>query len=114
MNVQNDMTAAQLMDDGVLEKFFVSLDVRPRSMAAYRYNIKAFFGYLSGQGIEKPKREHVYAYRDSLVESGKKPSTIRAYLIALRLFFRWASYEGLYDNIADYISPLRNAIKIYQ
>ena len=103
MNGQMDVTTGQLMDEAILEKFLTFLNVRPRSIAAYRYNIKAFFDYLSSQGIETPRREHVFAYRDFLIGTGKRHSTVRAYLIALRIFFRWSACEGLCDNIAEYV-----------
>ncbi len=103
MKSQNSMSTEQLMDKELLDRFFMSINVRPRSADAYRYNIKIFFDYLTRQGIAHPGRQHILDYRDALIESGKKTSTLRAYLIVLRLFFRWAESEGLYCNIADYI-----------
>ncbi|MBQ9565589.1 MAG: tyrosine-type recombinase/integrase [Synergistaceae bacterium] len=103
MNVQNNMTAAQLMEDRVLEKFFLSAGLRPRSVEDYTRGIKTFCAYLADQGVVQPRREHILAYRDFLIKAGKKPSTIHSYIIPLRVFFRWLACEGIYDNIADHI-----------
>ena len=103
VRTENGITKAQLMDEALLEKFFLSLNVRPRSVADYRYSLKSFFRYLNERGIEEPAREHVFAYRDSLLESGKKPSTVHAYVVAVKLFFRWLCQEGLYHDIANLV-----------
>ena len=101
MNTQSSSTVERLMDEACLERFLLSLNVRPRSVAAYRHNLKAFFNYLVEQGIRQPVSEHVFAYRNFLVKEGKKPSTVHAYIASVRMFFRWTADEGLYDNIAE-------------
>ncbi|MBR1672903.1 MAG: tyrosine-type recombinase/integrase [Fretibacterium sp.] len=101
MDEQNIITVTQLMDESLLEKFLTFQNVRPRSVAAYRHNLRLFFNYLTAQRIVQPNREHVFAYRDALIAAGKKPATIRSYIIAVRLFFRWMANEGLYGNIAE-------------
>ena len=103
MMIRSDKTTAQLMDGALMERFLLFQNVRPGSAAAYRYNVRAFGEYLSGHGVRRPRQEHALAYRNALVESGKKPSTIRTYLVALRLFFRWTEREGLCRNIMDQV-----------
>ncbi|WP_218947642.1 tyrosine-type recombinase/integrase, partial [Acinetobacter sp. YH12217] len=47
-------------------------------------------------------RSDLIAFRDELKEVSKA-STVKTYLTATRLFFRWLEQEGLYKNIADKI-----------
>ena len=101
MKIQGGISMEKLMTGVHFEDFFLSLNVRPRSMNVYRYNLGRFFHYLEVRKINQPMREHIFAYRNFLIQNGKKPSTIHAYIIAVRLFFRWAAEEGLYDNIAE-------------
>lgn len=43
------------------------------------------------------------AYRQYLRDTGKKPTTIQNYIIAVKQFFKWTEDEGLYPNIAKHI-----------
>ena len=99
MNTQTT-TTAQLMDEALLERFFASLNVRTSSAASYRRSLRSFFAYLMRQEIERPTREHALAYRDYLIETGKKASTVHAYIAVIKMFFRWVAQEGIYRDIA--------------
>ena len=100
---QQIIATDRLMDEALIEKCLSFLNVQTSSAVTYKNNVKAFFEYLYIHGISQPQREHVFEYRNSLIKTGKKPSTVRAYLIALRIFFRWAAHEGIYDDIAAYV-----------
>ena len=84
-----------------LEDFLAFLDVRPSSAGTYRKGLKQFFGYLAEKRIDRPGREHIAEWRDWLGSVGKRPSTVASYLVAARLFFRWARQQGLYPDIAE-------------
>ena len=92
-----------VLDKALLEKFSLFQNIRPRSMSVYQHNLRNFFNYLAEQGIAQPDREHVFAYRNFLIKDGKKPATVQAYIMAVRVFFRWTADEGLYDNIAEQV-----------
>ena len=52
--------------------------------------------------ITRPIRSDLIAFRDEL-KATCKASTVKTYLTATRLFFRWLEQEGIYKNIADKI-----------
>lgn len=76
------------------------IDASPKTIETYSKAIKQFLGYLVNNGITKPQREDVVAYRDYLKED-HKPTTVQSYLAAVKLFFQWTAQEGLYPNIAE-------------
>lgn len=76
------------------------IDASPKTIDTYSKAIKQFFLYLSDNGINRPKREDIVAYRDYLKQN-HKPTTVQSYLAAVKLFFQWAEREGLYPNVAD-------------
>ncbi|MCF0224797.1 MAG: tyrosine-type recombinase/integrase [Fibrobacter sp.] len=91
--------------DGLdLETLFVKyaafIDVRPKSLDTYRKAIKNFLGYVAARGIREPSRLDIIAYKEFLEAEGKKPTTGRLYLAAVKGFFAWLEQEGLYRNIA--------------
>lgn len=77
-----------------------SLDVgSERTLETYSRNIMRFYDYLRERDIREPTRNDVLAYRDWLKET-KKPSTAHGYMVAVKLFFKWAEDQGVYPNIA--------------
>lgn len=78
------------------------LDATPRTVQTYTGNIRQFIKWAHENGIQRPVRQDVLAYRDALRDRCK-PSTVQAYITALRLFFQWTAQAGIYPNIADHI-----------
>ena len=78
------------------------LDAAPRTVQTYTGNIRQFVKWTQQNGIQRPTRQDVLAYRDELRERCK-PSTVQAYITALRLFFQWTAQAGLYPNIAEHV-----------
>lgn len=76
------------------------IDASQKTIDTYRKAIKQFFVYLQANGIRKPQREDIIAYRDYL-KRDHKPTTVQSYLAAVKLFFQWTEREGLYPNVAD-------------
>lgn len=76
------------------------IDASPKTIDTYSKAIKQFFLYLSDNGINRPKREDIVAYRDYLKQN-HKPTTVQSYLAAVKLFFQWTEREGVYPNVAD-------------
>lgn len=83
-------------------RFVGYLDASPRTVQEYSKSLRVFFRYLNDQGITRPTRETVLSYRDHL-KSKHKAATVTAYIVPVRLFFRWTQQEGLYPNIAEHI-----------
>ena len=78
------------------------LDAAPRTVQTYTGNLRQFIKWLQRNGIQKPTRQDVIAYRDELRERCK-PSTVQGYITAVRLFFKWTAQADLYPDIADHI-----------
>ena len=107
--VDNETTAPARSGGGlVLSPFLYTrwinyLDAKPRTVEAYKRSIRPFAVFLKERGIIQPTREDILSYRQHLIDTGHKPTTVQAYIAVLRLFFRWLSQEGLYRNIADHV-----------
>lgn len=76
-------------------------DVKPATQVTYDKAIKSFVGYLMSNGIEKPQREDVIAYRECLLKDGYKVSSTRLYMTIVKKFFRFVSSKMIYPNVAD-------------
>lgn len=87
-------------------KWVEFLDAKPKTIATYTRAIKQFISYLGSHGITQPTRADILAYREHLVET-HKATTVRAYMAAVKLFFRWLSVEGLYGNVADHVKSVK-------
>ena len=76
------------------------LDATPKTVETYTRNIRPFAYFLQENGIRQPSRDDVITFRDQL--KGKyKPSTVQAYIMAVKLFFSWTAQAGIYPNIAE-------------
>lgn len=84
------------------EDFFNFIDVTEKSLATYKRALRQFMKYLAYNGITAPTREDIINFRDEL-KATHKPTTVQAYIVAVRLFFKWTEQKGLYKNIADNI-----------
>jgi integrase/recombinase XerD len=91
----------QQFDNSLFARWTAYIDAAPKTVQTYTRAIKQFAGYMSDQSIATPTREDVISYREYLRDAGKKPTTIDAYLMAVKTFFKWTAAENLYPNIAD-------------
>ena len=78
------------------------LDATPRTIQTYTGNVKQFIKWLNQNGITRPARKDIIAYRVEL-RARCKPATVQSYITSLRLFFQWTAQAGLYPNIAEHI-----------
>lgn len=90
-----------IMPTDLFSRFIAYLDTAPKTIETYKKALKQLFSYFSINGIQRPEREDIIAYREELKAGGLKPSTIQNYITAARIFFSWTAQEGLYPNIAD-------------
>jgi integrase/recombinase XerC len=99
----NTNSEIQVIDETRLndffEKFFLFIDVKPKSVETYKKALKQFLSFLSLNGITQPTREDIIRFRDYL-EPTHKANTIRLYLTSIKLFFTYLEQEGKYQNIA--------------
>ena len=102
----NSIQQGTPINEGLLDSFTRYLDASPQSVQTYSRAVKQFLAYLSLNGITRPTREDVLAYREEL-KATHKPSTVQNYVIAIRLFFQWTETAGLYPNIAQHVKGAR-------
>lgn len=76
-------------------------DVQLCTQKTYDKAVQNFVGYLESNGIAKPQREDIISYREWLLKSGYKVSSVRLYMTICKKFFRWLSSRSLYPNVAD-------------
>ena len=88
-----------VISETVIQSFVSFLDVSPLTVKTYKAGIARLMGYLKEQGITRPERDDVIAFKKSIQASGRKPSTVAAYLSAIRRFFDWTESKGFYPNI---------------
>lgn len=87
-----------------LFNLFISyIDASPKTIDTYTKAIRQLFNYFSFNGVVRPKREDILAYKEKLKASGYKPTTVQNYITACKIFFKWTSQEGYYPNIAEHI-----------
>ncbi len=98
--LNNSQPAITELDGGLFGRWATYIDASPKTIDTYKKAIKQFALYLQAEGITKPQREDIVAYRDGL-KKDHKPTTVQSYLAAIKLFFQWTEREGLYPNIAD-------------
>ncbi len=78
-----------------------------KTQETYTRAIKQFAKYVEANGITAPHLEDIRAYKDRLIADGKKPTTVNAYLIAVKLFFQWTASEGLYPDVASRVEKVK-------
>lgn len=94
--------ANQTLTSDMYNRFVMYLDTSEKTRETYTRCLRSFFRYTEDNGITRPTRADLVAYRDALKVS-HKPTTVQNYITACKIFFRWTAEEGLYPNIADHM-----------
>lgn len=89
--------------EDLFNQFVVFIDASENTVRTYRGSLKQWFLYLRRNQIVQPTTETVRQYRNYLQENGKKATTVRNYIVAVKRFFEWTDEAGLYPNIAKFI-----------
>lgn len=87
----------------IIDRFLLAHDIKPKSKETYRRALKQFFTYLETEGVTRPTRETLIAYKAYLIDKKLSAYTVSAYIIAVRKMFQWTESEHLYANIASQI-----------
>ncbi|TWT29369.1 Tyrosine recombinase XerD [Posidoniimonas corsicana] len=75
------------------------------TVAAYRRDMRRFFGWLAGRRLESLTVSDLSDYPRHMNELGLAPSSIARHVASLRMFFRYLQLEGLLnDNQAELLS----------
>lgn len=89
--------------EDLFKNFIVFIDASPNTIRTYCGSLKQWFLYLRQNQIANPTAETVRQYRDYLKNTGKKATTIKNYIVAVKRFFEWTDEAELYPNIAKFI-----------
>lgn len=89
--------------ENLFNQFIIFIDASQNTVRTYHGSLKQWFLYLRQNQIVQPTAETVRQYRDQLQKNGKKPTTVKNYIIAVKRFFQWTEEAGLYPNIAKHI-----------
>ena len=98
----NSLTAAQPITEELYNRFIAYIDAKPKTIETYTRALKQFFAYLNLNGIARPSREDIIAFREEL-KPNHKPTTVQNYITTVRQFFKWTEQERIYPNVADRI-----------
>lgn len=93
--------------ENLFNQFVIFIDATPNTVRTYRGSLKQWFLYLRQNQIIQPTAETVRQYRDHLQDAGKKATTVKNYIIAVKRFFAWTEEAGLYPNVAKHIKSGR-------
>ena len=100
MNQLQNTTEYRLIEVNLLDEFIKYLDVSPKTIETYTRALKQFWKYLSMNQTDKPTRQDIITYRDTLKATCKN-TTVQAYMVAVRRFFKWCNQMGYYPNVAE-------------
>jgi integrase/recombinase XerC len=93
--------------ENLFNQFIIFIDASQNTVRTYRGSLKQWFLYLRQNQIVQPTAETVRQYRDQLQKNGKKPTTVKNYIIAVKRFFQWTEEAGLYPDVAKHIKSGR-------
>ena len=100
----DERAITQTLDySAIIDRFLLAHDIKPKSKETYRRALRQFFVYLETEGVTRPTRETLIAYKTYLIDKKLSPYTVSAYIIAVRKMFQWTESEHLYANIASQI-----------
>lgn len=102
ITVQDNNAITTQFNSSFYNEWITYIDVKEKSRQTYERAIRQFRNWLDRNGITQPTRADILAFRDELKQTNK-PSTVQAYIMAVRLFFSFLAQQGLYPNIADKI-----------
>ena len=107
-----DMSINPMSDkdfEGLAMDFIASLDSAESTRQTYRKAIDIFFEWVSMQG--KPLKEFdsldILSYKDMLLAENKSALTVNLYLSVVRRFYKWASSNLGFHDVANSVSSVR-------
>ena len=100
----NELRTQNLDWEELQRRYLSYIDVAKKTV---EIAIRQFAKYMNGLGEKNPTRDHIIAFRDSLKEN-HSVATVNSYLIALRNFFKFLEYEGIYKNITEKVKGLKD------
>ena len=95
-----------------VQRWLSSLDDKsPKTRAAYTDGLIALLGWASSEGLvfSSLGTDEISRFRSSLVEAGRRPSTVSVYLAGVRSYYRWVEDAGLGEDAARKVKGVKQA-----
>lgn len=97
----------RVLDFNSLKEQFISyIDVSDKTVETYAGALRHFVKYLRENNIINPTRENIIEYREYLKDNYEL-NTVNSIMIALRQFFKFLEYLGIYKNITENIKGVK-------
>lgn len=98
-------------DAQILSVYIKQIDASQKTINTYKRNINAYMRYLSNAGLNilTADKNTIKSYKKTLEQNKKKPSTINAYLTAVRRLYAFLESEEIKANITANIKGCRRA-----
>lgn len=88
------------------DNFINYIDVSDKTIETYSRAIKQFIIYMHENNINNPIRQDIINFRE-YVRSKNELNTVNSYMIALRQFFKFLEYCGIYKNITENVKGIK-------
>jgi integrase/recombinase XerC len=87
-------------------QFIQYIDVSEKTVESYSGSIKQFLVYMQDNDIKNPTRQDIINFRE-YIKSKSELNTVNSYMIALRSFFNFLEYMGIYKNITENVKGVK-------
>lgn len=84
----------------LMAQFTAYIDASENTVKTYTRALRQWYKWMQANGVKRPQREDVLAFKEHLKDTNHKATTIQNYIIAIRQFFNWTEAQQLYPNIA--------------
>ena len=104
------ITNACISDD-VIGAFLKSLDVCEKTRETYARALKQYFTFLEGLNLDVlgATRQTILDYKQSLIDTNKKPATVNAYISAVKQLYKTLESEGIMPNVCASVKSVKRA-----
>ena len=102
MKINSDIieTNVNILNVSLVKQWIDFADVQSATQKIYNKAIKRFFQFCQENAIINPQREDIVEFRNTMLEICQ-PTTVRLYLVAVKMFFRFLAMKNFYPNVAD-------------
>ena len=94
---ENSISASSTFNSALIQDFINYCDMSEKSVATYQRALKQFFKFIKAA----PVYDDIVAFKKSLLDAGRKPTTVALYLAAVKKFMAWCEERGICKNTAQ-------------
>lgn len=105
--MENELIRGNFNVSTLKDEYLSYIDVSNNTVETYDVGIKQFLLYLKENNITNPTREDVLSFRRWL-SLNHSVATVNGYLIAVRNFFKFLEFKGVYKNITENVKSLKD------